>query len=133
MPTTLLQALPVVATDTTVSINSAIIAALVAALASWVVKTMITRPQEKSEKYEEAKIEAILREQEEGRNWRKTVEKQITVLELQTASDAKRIDSRMTELSGDMREIKEMMGGMRESLAGLKVSIENNSPSRRTS
>ncbi|GAB3881368.1 hypothetical protein [Spirosoma agri] len=111
------------------------IAALVSALAGYLFRSLFTRPAEKAEQYEEAKLKAIadnLAEHKttyqanlrEWQTWREHIAERTTKLELQTENHARQLSEKVAKLGEEVTETKEMAQDIKETLAGMKVRME---------
>lgn len=111
------------------------IAAIVSGVAGFAVRALITRPAERVEQYEKAELKAVsdrLNEHvgtyaqnlREWQAWRSDQERRITTLELQQKMLSDQLSEKFKDLSEDVAETKEMAQEIRETLAGLKVQMD---------
>lgn len=119
--------------------NSALVqtalAAIVSGVAGFAIRALIVRPAEKVEQYEKAELKAIAdnfiehkqtyqRNLTEWQIWRSDQERRVTTLELQQKMLSDQLSEKFKDLSEDVTETKAMAQEIKETLAGLKVQMD---------
>ncbi|WP_420147499.1 hypothetical protein [Spirosoma sp.] len=119
----------------TASLIQAIIMSLATGVTGFLVHSFIKRPAEKVEQYEAAEIKAIRdslnefkasnrQEKAEWHTWRDQQSQRTTTLELQHKALSETLGEKIKELTSEVADTKEITQGIRETLVGLNVKME---------
>lgn len=117
------------------SVVQPVLLAIATGLAGFFLRSLVIRPAEKAELYEQAKIQAIadsLNEHKriyesrliEWEKWREAQANRVTTLELTMKNTQETLSLRIKDMSSDLAQTKEMTQEIRETLAGFKVQLE---------
>jgi len=112
-------------------LTQTIVVAVASAFGGWVFRTMVARPGEKAEQYEEAKLKAIadsLAEHKqtyqhklsEWEQWRENQSQRITTLENNRTS----LNEKLKELAGEVTETKRISVDIQKTLASLTSKMD---------
>lgn len=117
------------------AIMQTIITAVATGVGGFLLRSMILRPNEKAEQFEEAKLKSIadnLTEHKlnynqnlhEWQRWRDDCNRRITTLEQETKHMRETMSEKIKDLAEDVAETKDISVEIRESLAGLKSQMD---------